>query len=105
MTIGEGLHPVPGKLIKKIESGQFIELAELLPEQLGITAACDDDRTKASKPKHNPISSIIEWIQCFFIYTAVLSKSQPHRVADLLGYQTYNSPSLYGVLWGPLAGL
>ena len=34
------------------------------------------------------MSSIIEWIQCFGIYTAVLSKSQPHRVADLLGYQT-----------------
>ena len=28
MTIGEGLPPVPGKLITKIESGQFIELAE-----------------------------------------------------------------------------
>ena len=88
MTIGEGLPPVPGKLIKKIESGQFIELAELLPDRLGFTAASDDDGPKASKSKNKPIASIIEWIQCFGTYTAVLSKSQPHRVADLLGYQT-----------------
>ena len=66
----------------------IIALAELLPDRLGITAASDDDGPKASKSKNKPIASIIEWIQCFGIYTAVLSKSQPHRVADLLGYQT-----------------
>lgn len=88
MTIGKGLPPVPGKLITKIESGQFIELAEFRPDRLGITAASDDDGSKASKSKNNLITSITEWIQCFGIYTAVLSKFQPHRVADLLGYQT-----------------
>ena len=89
VTIGEGLPPVPGKLAKRIQSGQFIELAELLPDQLGaITALPDEDGSKASKSSPKQISSIIEWIQCFGIYTAVLSKSQPHRVTDLLGYQT-----------------
>ena len=80
--------PVPGKLIIKIESGQFIELGELWTDRLGITAASDDDGSKASKSKNKPITSITEWIQCFGISTAVLSKFQPHQVADLLGYQT-----------------
>ena len=31
---------------------------------------------------------LLEWVQCFGIYTAVISKSQPERAADLLGYQT-----------------
>ena len=87
LTIGEGLPPVPGKLITKLESGQFIESAELQPDRLGITAASDDDGSKASKSKNNPITSITEWIQCFGIYTAVLLMFQLHRVADLLGYQ------------------
>ena len=46
------------------------------------------DAPKASKPVAKPTLSIIEWVQSFRIYTAILSKSQPHRVADLLGYQT-----------------
>ena len=65
-------------------------IAELLPDQLGaITALPDEDGSKAStKSTPKQISSIIEWIQCFGIYTAVLSKSQPCHVTDLPGYQT-----------------
>jgi len=33
--LGGGLPPVPGKLVKKIEEGHFIEMAELLPELTG----------------------------------------------------------------------
>ena len=47
-------------------------------------------RMVLSKVRSTPkqISSIIEWIWCFGIYTAVLIKSQRHWVTDLLGYQT-----------------
>ena len=90
VAIGEGLPPIPGKLVKKIESGLYIELSELLPDNLSVTNATGDiaDAPKASKPVTRPTLSIIEWVQSFGIYTAILSKSQPHRVADLLGYQT-----------------
>ena len=89
VTVGEGLPPIPGKLVRKIESGQFIDLGELLPDCLSTANATGDiDTSKAHKPATRPISSIIEWIQSYGIYTAILSKSQPHRVADLLGYQT-----------------
>ena len=89
VAIGEGLPPIPGKLVKKIESGLYIELGELLPDNLSVTNATGDiaDAPKASKPVTRPTLSIIEWVQSF-VYTAILSKSQPNRVADLLGYQT-----------------
>ena len=89
VAIGEGLPPIPGKLVKKIESGLYIELGELLPDNLSVTNATGDIAAapKASKPVTRPTLSIIEWVQSF-VYTAILSKSQPHRVADLLGYQT-----------------
>ena len=48
----------------------------------------DFDTPKASKSATRPVSSIIEWVQSFRTYTAILSMSQPHRVPDLLGYQT-----------------
>ena len=88
VTIGEGLPPIPGKLAKKIGSGQFVELSELLPDSLSAANALGEVDSKASKPATKPNLSIIEWVQSFGIYTAILSKSQPHRVADLLGYQT-----------------
>lgn len=63
-------------------------MGELLPERLGLLApGVDGDEPRASKQKCKPITSILEWIQCYGIYVAVLSRSQPHRVPDLMGYQ------------------
>ena len=36
VSIGAGRPPVPAKLVQKIESGVFVEMAELLPERLGV---------------------------------------------------------------------
>ena len=33
------------------------------------------------------ISDIVDWIQCFGIYMAIISWSKPNRIADLIGYQ------------------
>ena len=72
-----------------MESGQFIDLGKLLPDCLSTANATGDtDAPKAPKPATRAISSIVEWVQSFGIYTAILSKSYPHRIADLLGYQT-----------------
>ena len=88
VTIGASLPPVPGKLVKRIEAGYFIEMGELLPERLGAAnVGTDDDGFKAPKPKPRPVTTILEWAQCFGIYVAVLSRTQPERVPDLLAYQ------------------
>ena len=33
--IGPGLPPIPARLVEKIQSDQFVELAELLPDHIG----------------------------------------------------------------------
>ena len=33
------------------------------------------------------VSDIVEWLQYFGIYIAIISRKQPARVIDLLGYQ------------------
>ena len=42
VSIGAGRPPVPTKLMNKIESGVFVEMAELLPEWLGVLGTDDD---------------------------------------------------------------
>ena len=57
-------------------------MGELLPGNLSLT---DDDLKQ--KPKHYRVSSVIEWLQGFAVYVAVLSRNQPSRIPDLMGYQ------------------
>ena len=82
--VGTALSAIPTKLVEKIESGAFIELSDLLPEHLGHAEPDEDSK---SKSKHRPVSSITQWLHCFAVSTAVISKKQPNQVMDLMGYQ------------------
>ena len=60
---------------------------ELLPDTL--TSAdynIGTEQAVTHKPKHRDLS-ILEWVQAFAVYMAVLSRTAPQRMADLLGYQ------------------
>ena len=47
VLVGASHPPIPNKLVKKIRDGEFIEMADLLPERLG--AGGDNDPVKSSK--------------------------------------------------------
>ena len=61
-------------------------MSDLLPERLSLDAI-DEDSTK-SRSKRKPVLSILDWVQCFSLYTSIISHKQPGRVPDLLGYQS-----------------
>ena len=86
--LGVGLPPVQSKLVKRLESGELTKTAELLPERL-MAYTSDDDHTKASKSKIKPVTNILDWIQAFGLYVAIISHKQPQRVPDLIGYQAF----------------
>ena len=78
--------PVPTKLIEKIDVGKFVDMSELLSDHLGVLE--NEDHEKSSKPKQRNVTNILEWARCFALYTSTLSRKQPQREADFLGYQS-----------------
>ena len=50
--MGAGIPPVPEKMVSRIEVGEFIEMAELLPDRLrsvGITVG--EDQARVPRPR------------------------------------------------------
>ena len=85
-----GLPPVPKKLAARIHSWDFVEMADLLPDRMGVSPRFkeDDSEEKGKKPvKKRQVTNILEWVQCFGIYTAVVAEKFPNKVHDLMGYQ------------------
>ena len=80
--LGAALPPIPQTLVKKIESESFVELGDLPSGNL-----CHSPEESKQKARHHQIFTIIEWLQGFAAYVAVMSKKQPLRVPDLMGYQ------------------
>jgi len=59
-------------------------MLDLLQKRMGIHRQRDDHRSKHSKCS----LSILEWLQCFSTYVSVVSRHQPERIPDLMGYQS-----------------
>ena len=58
-------------------------MADILPECLG------DKQKGYHRRKHSKRSlNILEWLQCFFTYAAVVARKHPECITDLMGYQS-----------------
>ena len=89
VTIGAGMPPVPVKLVSRIQTGEYINVTELLPDWLGTTRSpANDDSVRAGHQQRKALLGILEWVQCFATYTRVCCQNHPHHIQDLLGYQT-----------------
>ena len=85
VQIGASLPLVPQKLVQKIQSGEYVDMSELLPEQLGPSdIKLSSEKQQGTKKKL--ISNILEWVQCFSIYVSVIALKEPQRIPDLLCY-------------------
>lgn len=91
--IGLGYSPIPHKLVLKITTGQFIELTDLLVDNL----KANEPETQMflegklvvalARKRTIEIQDILTWIEPFTIYCIVLCTSQPTRWADLSHYK------------------
>ena len=87
-SLASSFPPIPIKLVLKIQSLQFVEMRELLSDNI---AGYADSTTVANVwndlcPKQREISSILTWVSAFVTYTAVVAAAHPDRVKDLLAY-------------------
>jgi len=58
-------------LVQRIQASNFADMAELAIDHLGGPLQKDGSRAKSSR--RQPITSILEWVQCFANYTSVIA--------------------------------
>jgi hypothetical protein len=69
-------------------------MAEHLPDRMGVTTAPlfgnekdEKQPVKTKRRQGRQVTNILEWVQCYSIYVAVLTAKHPQKILDLLGYQ------------------
>jgi hypothetical protein len=92
--LGPGRAPIPAKLVKRILLHEFVEMSELMPENLEEPQAEAPVFTfvgsmvvpKPNPSKKNAVTDILTWVECFNSYIAVFTTFHPSRSRDLLAY-------------------
>ncbi len=84
VNVGQNAIPIPDKLSKKSGKGEFIELAEFLPDSFGGTS--NDTGEKPRRKRR--VANILQWVECFNAYISIVTQRDPTRVQDLLAYSS-----------------
>ena len=79
--------PVPTKLAAKMKRGEFIEMAELLPEFWFSTREDDHSKQEAKSRRARSVQDIFTWLQCYSLYVSVIGPQHPSRIPELMAYQ------------------
>ena len=91
-VLGEGIHPVPAKVVARIWKGEYIDMADLLRDNLEAdrrraTAQRGAQQQGQAKATRREVSDLLSWALCFSVYVGVAAEKHPHRVKQLLAYQ------------------
>lgn len=85
----------PAKILKKIREGDFVDVAELLRDNIEVEhrqgqveGGCSSlISNSANKARRWEEPDILSWCQCFAIFVSMIAIMQPERVSQMLAYQ------------------
>ena len=94
-VLGEGLPIIPAKLVNKIQQGEFVDMADLLKDNLeaerrrlsvagGMVASL-----LSGKPSRREVPDLLSWVTSFGIYASILGEKYPQLSQSLWAYQTF----------------
>ena len=89
--VSGALPVVPAKLVKKILSGEFIHMAELLKDNMEIERrrhpAEGESGSSIGGMGRREIPDLLSWLHCFSLYGAVVCPKYPHKAREFWAYQ------------------
>eukprot|EP00731_Ephydatia_muelleri_P026364 Em0018g464a len=91
--LSEGLPTIPYKIVKKITNGEFVDMAELLRDNIEAERRASvvegQKPPKAAHTARREIPDLLSWVQCFGTFIAIMASVYPGKVRQLLAYQTF----------------
>ena len=88
--------PIPAKLVKKIQGLQYIDMRDLLPDNIVLlrhmealdSPSAHPHMAAGTSPRLHEANSLLFWAICFSTYIAVLSEAHPSLVKSRPAYLT-----------------
>ena len=87
-VLSEALPVVPGKLVKKILRGEFVDMLKDNVEAERRRLA-PGENSQIPRPSRREIPDFESWLQCFSSYAAVVGSKYPHKCKELWAYQAF----------------
>ena len=90
-SLSPATEPFPQKLVEKVKSGQFVEMRELLSDNISLLQQLDTVNMQCLPvlpgvlmPRLREVTTLPSWLYCFLAYMAIRSADQTTR--NMLAY-------------------
>ena len=106
LVVSSALPPVPGKLVRKVQSGMFVDMKEILSDnvsllqRLGEISSGQLPQNPSLSVKLREVPDILTWVYCFLEYISI--RSQDKFTRDLC--QSHSPPGSTS-RWQGMVGL
>ena len=94
---------IPRKLVERILALDFVDMADLLPEQWRIEENREGSCCGLRRPtKKALLTDILVWLECFSTMVAVLASKYPEKTVHFMAYQQtiiHASKNFSGTAW------
>ena len=92
MILSAALQPIPARLVRRIQSGEFVEMRDLLTDNIALheqLEAVQGPLLSAATPgalraRLREVPSLISWVFCFAAYMVV--RTQDEATREMLSY-------------------
>ena len=92
IILSPALQPIPARLVQRIQSGEFVEMRDLLSDNIALHDQLEAvhgpflaaSTPGSSRPRLREVPSLISWVFCFIAYMAV--RTQDLATRDQLAY-------------------
>lgn len=90
--VANSIVPIPGRLVCRIQALEYVDMRELLPDNLALAerlAALPQGLAPPKPPGEREIAgdkALITWVSSFATYVAIVAEAHPSRVGDMLAY-------------------
>ena len=83
------LNPIPAKLVSRIQALQFVDMRELLSDNVALSehlTTLPPTLGSHKHPEQREDSFPTTWVSSFATYVAIVAQAHPNRVKDMLAY-------------------
>ena len=88
-VLSEALPVVPAKLVRRILKGEYVDMAELLSDNLEMERrrALSEGGEGGPRVGRREVPDLLSWLKCFSLYAAIVASRYPEKTRDLWAYQ------------------
>ena len=88
-VLGEALTVVPARLVKKIQRGEYVDMAELLKDNMEVERHIQESQIAPARRMASrwEIPDMLSWLHCYSLYAAIICSQYLEKARELWAYQ------------------